>query len=251
MKTTKVLIFSALILLLGLGIFSCYYKTPIKRILLKKYQEIFENKHSPVKVSNKKEGDFIWGIDISHYQTKIDWDVLVKNNKPDFIFLKCTEGVTHQDTKYKLYKKKAEKYNILIGAYHFFSYQTSGEKQALNFIKNSSLTKGDLFPVLDIEYKRNRSNNKKIRKQVREFCKVIKNKYGVNPIIYCEYDYYQNILKSEFKNYNYWISDMYREPICEYGFWQYTDKGDVQGIGKIDNNIMKKGLDINDYLLKK
>jgi hypothetical protein len=72
MKTTKVLILSVLILFLGLGSFSYYYRTPIKRIFLNTYKELFENKHSSEKVSNIKERDFSWGIDISHHQSDIN-----------------------------------------------------------------------------------------------------------------------------------------------------------------------------------
>ena len=195
------------------------------------------------------DSDFVWGIDISHHQRRIDWDVLAKENKPEFIFLKCSEGKTHQDTKYKEYRKEAKKRGILTGAYHFFSYQSSGKDQAENFIRNAGLQKGDLFPVLDIEYKRNRPSNSVIRKEVKEFCKVIKAKYGVNPIIYCEDDYYTNILKQDFEGFNYWISNLYREPKTDYVFWQYTERGEVKGIGKIDNNRMKQGLNIEDFIL--
>jgi len=107
------------------------------------------------KVTSQKDAiGFVWGIDLSHHQQRVDWDLLVAENQPDFIFLKCSEGKTHRDTKYKEYKKEAKKRGIPTGAYHFFSYQTSGKAQAENFIKNADLQKGDLFPVLDIEYKK-------------------------------------------------------------------------------------------------
>ena len=64
MKKSKVLLLSVLVLFLGLGSFSYFYRTSIKRILLKKFKEIFENEHSPEKVSNNKERDFVWGIDM-------------------------------------------------------------------------------------------------------------------------------------------------------------------------------------------
>lgn len=193
---------------------------------------------------------YIWGIDISHHQKKIDWNVLEEQNKPDFIFLKCTEGRTHHDSKYQIYKNEAFKRGILIGGYHFFSYHSNGKDQAENFLKHADLKKGDLFPVLDIEYKKIRPSNEEIRKEVRKFCKVIKEKLGVNPIIYCEADYYKDVLKGEFDDYNYWISDLFREPDIDYVFWQYTDKGEVKGIGKIDNNRLRKGLKIENYILK-
>lgn len=199
----------------------------------------------------KENDDIVWGIDISHHQKLIDWDLLVDHNPPDFIFLKATEGETHQDTKYEIYKTEANKRGISTGAYHFFSYQSPGKNQAENFIQHSKLKKGDLFPVLDIEFKKDRPNNPAIRKEVRDFCEVIKEEYGVYPIIYCEYDYYKNILQIEFKDFNYWISDLYREPRCEYVFWQYTEQGEVKGIGKIDNNKLNKNKNLSDYILKK
>lgn len=39
-----------------------------------------------------EEGGHIWGIGISHHQKSIDWDMLVNQNRPDFIFMKFTEG---------------------------------------------------------------------------------------------------------------------------------------------------------------
>lgn len=206
--------------------------------------------HSREKVEAEiEQGGYIWGVDISHHQKSIDWDMLVKQNRPDFIFMKCTEGSTHTDTKYKEYRKEAEKKGLLTGAYHFFSYQSKGADQARNFIKHSNLKRGDLYPVLDIEYMNKTLSNSEVRKQVGAFCKVIKKHYGVNPIIYCEDAYYTNILIKGFKDFDYWISDLQRTPRNDYVFHQYTDKGDVKGIGKIDNNRMKKGLSLDDYTL--
>lgn len=251
MKKSKVLILSVLILFLGLGSFSYYYRTPIKRILLKKYKEIFENKHSPEKVSNNKERDFVWGIDISHHQSSINWDILIEKNKPDFIILKATEGSTHVDSKYSAYLKKSRELAIPVGAYHFFSYQSNGKLQAENFIENAKLTDGDIYPVLDVEFRKNMQDKAWIIREINSFCNEIKDKYGVYPIIYCECDYYNKYLNNDFANFNYWISDLYREPRCEYVIWQYTDKGLVHGIGKIDNNRFHKDKNITDFLLSK
>lgn len=239
----KIVIIGIIMLLFGIVIYankSAVYNTG--RNVLRSMNEKKVN-------SQKEDSDFVWGIDLSHHQRRIDWDLLVAENKPEFIFLKCSEGKTHQDTRFKEYREEARKREILTGAYHFFSYQSSGKEQAENFIKNADLKKGDLYPVLDIEYKKNRPSNSVIRKEVKEFCKVIKAKYGVNPIIYCEDDYYTNILKQDFEGYNYWISNLYREPRTDYVFWQYTERGEVKGIGKIDNNRMKQGLRIGDFVL--
>ncbi len=190
-----------------------------------------------------------WGIDLSHHQKTIDWDLLVKHNKPDFIFLKSTEGSSHIDTKYKSYKEKAHSFEIPVGAYHFFSYSSSGYDQARHFIKHSKLEKGDLLPVLDVEFRKSMNSQKWITTEIRAFCLEIKREYGAYPIIYCECAFKEQYLKKGFQEINYWISDLYREPRCEYLIWQYTDRGLVKGIGRVDNNLLRKGAEISDYQL--
>lgn len=196
-----------------------------------------------------KDSESTWGIDISHHQKKINWDELVKHNKPDFIFLKCTEGATHQDTKYNTYKNKAEQYNIVIGAYHFFSYQSSGKAQAENFIKHAKLKEGNIIPVLDLEYVKSQKSYKSRLGEIKAFCKEIKSEFGTYPIIYCECDYRNRVLDSFFDNFTFWISDLYREPRCDYVFWQYTDRGEVKGIGKIDNNKLHPSKNLTDFIM--
>ena len=238
----KTLIFGTISLLIGLLIYS--NKTEIYRF----GRNIIKSYNARKVEKEIMDSESIWGIDISHHQKNIDWDELVKHNKPDFIFLKCTEGVTHQDTKYKIYKKEAEHHDILIGAYHFFSYETPGKKQAENFIKHAKLKNGNLIPVLDLEYVAGRKLYKNKLNEIKAFCKIIKSEYGVNPIIYCECDYKQKVLDSYFDDFTFWISSMVGDPNCNYTIWQYTDRGSVKGIGKIDNNRLNSSKEISDLI---
>lgn len=236
-------------LLLAVGVLAFVSKKPLKRAIVKVVKPYIENKHEPELVSAGSGRPYVWGIDISHHQKSVLWDTLVLRNKPDFIFLKATEGSTHVDSKYAAYQKKSREYKIPVGAYHFFSYQTSGKTQAANFIKHANLKKGDLIPVLDVEFRKNMQTKEWNIAEIKAFCKEIKQKYGVNPIIYCECDYYKKYLQKDFDDYHYWISDLYREPRCNYVFWQYTDKGLVHGIGKIDNNRLHPNKKLSDFKL--
>lgn len=237
---TKILILGLILLLIGF-------------LVHKNRIEIYRFGKKIIQANTKEnhinDGKSIWGIDISHHQQNINWEDLVKHNKPDFMFYKCTEGVTHQDTKYQTYKKKAQQYDILSGAYHFFSYETSGKAQAENFIKYAKLNKGDLIPVLDLEYVKNRKSYKSKLGEIKAFCKIIKSEYGVNPIIYCECDYKQKVLDSYFDDFVFWISSIGSKPFCSYTIWQYTDKGIVKGIGKIDNNKLHPNSILTDLIL--
>jgi lysozyme len=86
-------------------------------------------------------------------------------------------------------------------------------------------------------------------KEIKSFCEVVKDKYGVEPIIYCEYDYYRKYLKEEFSEYQYWISDFFREPRCKYVMWQY-DILHVEGVGSIDNNRLAEGVRLEDLIMQ-
>ena len=175
------------------------------------------------------------------------------DKKPDFIFLKATEGSTHTDTRYKQYKAEAEKLDIPTGAYHFFSYSSDGAKQARNFIATAKLKPGDLLPVLDCEFTNKMASKEKVTRELVKFIRTIEAELGVSPIIYCECHYYNKFLKNEVKGRcPLWISNFHKEPSCNYVFWQKTDKFRHPSFtGTVDYNSFKgdtKGL--KKYLLK-
>ena len=200
--------------------------------------------------ATKDKSKFIWGIDISHHQKEIDYDELLSENRPTFVILKSTEGKSHIDDAYAERLKKFRTLNIPVGAYHFFSYDVGGKLQAKNFIKTANLQKGDLIPVLDVEFiGAKKKSDKWIVGEIKSFCELVEAEYGVKPIIYCEYDYYRKYLKEEFSDYQYWISDFYREPSCKYVMWQY-DILHVEGVGNIDNNKLADGVRLEDLMLK-
>lgn len=194
-------------------------------------------------ISNNESSILVWGIDISHHQNNINWNAM-KQRKPHFIFLKATEGTTHKDTKYKEYKKKAESLNIITGAYHFYSYSSTGAEQAREFIRFAQLKKGNLPYVLDAEYRGKMPPASQVTRELLSFIKTIRNKTGQDPIIYCDYDYYKQYLKGKIKGrYFLWICDYRREPSCNYKFWQKTDKYKHPSCkSKLDYNIFNGSL---------
>ncbi len=194
----------------------------------------------------------IWGIDISHHQKSINWNEM-ERNKPKFVFLKSREGSTHIDTKHKVYKKRLKNLSIPTGSYHFFSYGSSGIKQAKHFLKNANVKKGDLTPVLDVEFKNNMPNKDYVTKNITDFMNYITNELGVPPLIYCECDYYNKYIKDKINtNTQYWISDFWRTPKCNYLIWQKTDRFKHKAFkGTVDFNTFNGNLnDLNKLILK-
>ena len=185
----------------------------------------------------KKEGK-LWGLDLSHYQEIVDWDML-EDQQPDFIFLKATEGMTIQDDKYEEHYNKIRKLKIPVGSYHFFSYKTSGKDQANNFLSTVKYKIGDLPLVLDAEFSKKMPEKKDVVRELLSFMKAVKARIGSYPIIYCNYDYYLLYLKTNVtEECKLWIVDYKNKPNCKWTFWQTTDKFNVGGIkGKVDFNM--------------
>ncbi len=240
------------IILAGLGLFLLVsgvgyaYQKEIKKHLIELRDWAAKKEYE-----NFKPGeDQIWGIDISHHQQGIDWRKF-DDASPAFVFLKATEGSTHQDTRYQEYKNKLKAKDIPTGAYHFFSYKSSGIAQAKHFLEVASLKKGDLPPVLDAEFTSGMPNKEKVRRELLAFIQYVEKETGVKPTIYCECDYYNKYLKGKLNGtYSLWISDFWRKPTCDYMFWQKTDKFKHPAFkGTIDYNVFNGTADDLEKML--
>lgn len=204
---------------------------------------------------NTEEDYEIWGIDISKHQISVDWDhVAQSDTKPHFVFLKATEGTLIVDPRYEDHIKELRSHDILCGAYHFFGHRTSGREQAKQFIRTAKLKKGDLFPVLDIEYHRFFKDQKKMVQEAKAFCDEARKYYGVNPILYCSTHFYNRYLKADFPEDDYilWIADYRSRPDLGWHFWQMTDKSRLSGIsGLIDKNVFSgSASDLEELILR-
>ena len=196
---------------------------------------------------NHPEGYEIHGIDISHYQGDIDWEVLRNQGMIDkcpvrFVMIKATEGTDRIDEKFKDNFEQALEYGFTRGAYHFYSVHSAAKDQAAFFIQNVKLQKGDLPPVLDVEHKPKGQSDDDFKQSVLEWLGAVENHYGVKPIIYTYYKFKMRYLADKvFDQYPYWIAHYYVDSIEYRGawkFWQHTDVGRLPGIkGYVDFNI--------------
>ena len=185
------------------------------------------------------------GIDISHYQEEIDWDLLRNATLKDaplmFVFVKATEGTNLLDENFIQNFYHARQSAIMRGAYHYFKPQSSVEQQARFFCRHVILEDEDLPPVLDVEEDGGLSKPQ-LQKAVLEWLKIVETHYGVKPILYCSYSYRRDILTAkEFDDYPLWIANYYVDKLAYKGswkFWQHTDYGRISGIkGHVDINL--------------
>ncbi len=186
----------------------------------------------------------IHGIDVSHHQGRIDWN-LVKEEGFNFVFVKATEGGNFKDPEFERNWKEASRIGLLKGAYHFFTFCKPGIEQAHNFISTVPLEPNTLPPVIDFEFVGNCSKRPPkavILKELFSFIKDIEERYGKRPIIYVTHDSYKQYLEGEIAQYNIWIRDIFFKPKLSdsktWTFWQYADRGRVRGIkGLVDLNL--------------
>ncbi len=192
------------------------------------------------------EGYEIHGIDISHYQGKIDWDELqngmIEGCPIRFIIMKSTEGASRLDDTFYDNFENARDYGFIRGAYHFWTNKSSAREQAYWFLKKVHLQDGDLPPVLDIEHKKKDQSVEDFQRDVLTWLHIVEDKYHVKPIIYTYYKFKQNYLNAPvFDDYPYWIAHYYVKKVeyqGEWKFWQHTDAGKLPGVkGYVDFNI--------------
>jgi lysozyme len=195
------------------------------------------------------KGYSVHGIDVSKHQGNIDWKRVsrMKDNgiNISFTFIKATEGITRQDNKFETNWKQSAQNGLLRGAYHFYYPSRDAVQQADNFIQVVKLSKGDLPPVVDIEYSNGKSA-KQICADLKVYIDRIEKHYEVKPIIYTNTNFYNTYLIGNFDDYPLWIAGyfdhdrFYNEFNTPWILWQHSEQGKVDGIrGKVDFNVYK------------
>jgi len=197
--------------------------------------------HKPHPWGRKRPKDYaIHGIDVSKYQSRIDWG-RVKKAGIEFAFIKATEGGDRLDDRFGENWQGAKAAGLERGAYHFYYFCRPAAEQAAWFIANVPKTEEALPPVLDMEWNHESPTCKlrppadEVRREMRTFLTLIERHYGKRPIIYTTIDFFDRNGLGEFKKYPFWLRSVAAHPDEKYGqhpwiFWQYTGTGIIPGI---------------------
>lgn len=192
----------------------------------------------------------IKGIDVSSNQGKPDW-TKVSNSGIKFAILRIHQksGI---DTSFEHNYKGCKSNGILIGGYKYSYALTPAQaideaEDVLSVLGGRGLD----FPVFyDLEWSQQRSLGKQAVENIAvSFLTRIK-KAGYKVGIYCNLDWYNNVLTDALKKYDCWIA---RYPANDNGSvqerlrpsvgvgWQYSSKGKVSGInGNVDMDVFYK-----------
>ena len=193
----------------------------------------------------------IKGIDVSAWQKKIDWKKVAAYGM-DFAIIRITEAGNVIDPYFEANYKGCTENKIPVGVYRY-SYamniaEIQSEARKIVSILNGRKLQYPVF--LDLEYNsQRRLGAESIHKMAEAFREIIV-AAGYEFGIYCNVDWYNTVICSHLKKYDFWIA---RYPANDKGVlverlrpdfgigWQYSSKAVIPGIsGKVDRNVFYK-----------
>ena len=193
------------------------------------------------------------GIDVSKYQTSINWQK-VKNAGINFVIIRCGyrgygSGVLVQDPMFASHITGAKGAGLRVGIYFFSQAITEAEavEEASMAVKLANQYGINMPIAIDSEYAaggRGRADglSKSARTRITvAFCNTVASA-GYKPMVYASKSWFSSHLDvSQFpSSYRIWVAH-YAEKCGytgRYDIWQNTSKGSVDGVkGNVDMNI--------------
>ena len=191
------------------------------------------------------------GIDVSAWQGQIDWKTVAAYGM-DFAILRITESGNVTDKYFERNYTECQKYNIPTGVYKYSYAMTISEIRSEARKVVSVLNRRKLqYPVwLDLEHHKQRvlgaESIHNLAEAFREIIVAAGYKFG----IYCNEDWYMNVICSHLRKYEFWIAHY---PDNDNGWlqerirpsfgvgWQYSSKAKIPGIdGTVDRSVFYK-----------
>lgn len=216
---------------------------PFTYLLYKNYSFSKEHRIFGVEIP---EGFNSLGIDVSHHQGIINWELLSHHFKEtkvlNFVYLKATEGTDYIDREYANNRNSCVSLSLPHGAYHFFNPKKAPLPQADHFLNIYNPADTDLPPVLDVEIEG--FSDKDLIHKMKRWLTSIEEKTGKRPVIYTSYSFYVTKFKDEFKNYKFWVAAYSIKPDIlndsRIIHWQFTEKAKLPNHKSfVDLNVSK------------
>lgn len=200
----------------------------------------------------EKNFGYRFGIDVSYYQEKIDWQKVAADGV-EFTMIRLgyrgwSDGALCMDERFIDNIQGAQAAGIDVGVYFFTQAVNETEAVAeaeyvMKQLQGYDLQMPIAYDVEDIDGEVGRMDGISVSQRSRNaavFCQTIKNA-GYDAMVYCNMYYEAYKLDLELlSGFPIWYADYNRYPQTPYHFaiWQYTDKGKVDGInGNVDLNI--------------
>lgn len=192
-----------------------------------------------------RQPDYAEGIDVSQWQAKIDW-VKVAQDSIVFAYIRATEGVGFTDSQFAANMKGAKNAGILRGPYHYATPSANDAQSEAKYFCDTVEANGgwgEMPPALDLETESGLSSAE-LEKWVNDFHAYVAKRSGQKKLTYISPNFDRTKLDSLSIDGDLWIAEWgVKAPVdlknfSAWRFWQYSDKGSVNGIsGRVDMDV--------------
>ena len=192
-------------------------------------------------------------VDLSHYEAVANLSIAEGQGNVIAVFLKATEGATHQDSAFLTLYDRARAAGLKIGVYHFGTARPPTE-QVSNFVTTVTRIAGGFEGIvvgLDIETNTTSPDNTMSPDQADAWTGEFTERTGQTPLIYGG-GYLRDrggaVGRPHLAKCPLWLAEYRDTPLVPPGWqtwtiWQFTDgklgpyAGQVPGIGRCDQNV--------------
>ena len=194
------------------------------------------------------------GIDVSHWQARINWPRVARSGI-DFMIAKATQGRGRVDHWYQRNYRRARAAGVRVTAYHYATPhggRRDAYAQADFFIHHAHLSSSDLVPALDLEVSGGLSP-RALQRWTLAWLHRVESRLGVKPIVYTSLGFWRGnmnnttaVAKAGFRVL--WLASWNtQKPSVPAGhwsgsgwtIWQWTKCGHVAGItGCVDRDAL-------------
>lgn len=205
-------------------------------------------------------GPPVEGIDVSnHNGSDIDWNAVSEDGK-EFAFVLASDGTSFTSPEYEDQYHGAKDAGLISGAYHFARPGDSGPAEQANRFLDIADYRSDgksLPPVLDLEVDPDSGgcydmSVDEMHQWVDGFNEVVQDQTGEQPIIYANPSFWSECMggTDRYADHDLWLAGYevdepeVPEGFDDWDFWQYSEEGEVAGIGgETDLNVYNEGIE--------
>ena len=202
---------------------------------------------TPSPTATPAPAQYVNGVDVSYHQGTIDWSTVAAAGTR-FAFVRTTAGTLTADSSYVVNRSGARAAGLRVGSYHFANPDRAPNDAAAEaswFLRNATISSGDLLPVLDLEVS-NGLDAASLTAWAQTWLTQVTAATGVRPIIYTNNSFWSKSMANTdwFARNGYhvlWIAhwtsaSQPKVPAAGWGgngwtFWQHSSTGTVPGIG--------------------
>jgi lysozyme len=197
----------------------------------------------------------VWGLDVSHHQGRIVWELVAKDGRLRFAYLKATEGADFKDPQFERNWRLARKNGLRVGAYHFFTFCVPPEEQARHFLAVVPHDPQALPPAIDLELGGNCKripDRAELQEALATWAGLVEAELGKRPLVYVTEDSWRVFLRGDLVENPLWFRSLLGEPPSDAAtwiLWQFHNRGKIPGVrGFVDLDVYRAGAEEFDRL---